>query len=200
MGSGVGYPPEWPEVSLATKIDAGFRCVRCFHPNGIWVPEGASAERVGYRFEVSFGITNGAGVRLYPVPGGTWVRHHLVPCDDRCTHPKAPPVTGPKAGDDPNAWRILTVHHLDEVKANLAWWNLAALCQRCHLTIQGKVSMGQRYAFPHSDWFLPYVAGYYAYAVLGLVSITRADVEADLVRFLAAGQPALEDHYRERLG
>jgi hypothetical protein len=34
--------------------------------------------------------------------------------------------------------RILTVHHLDSDKENLAWWNLPALCQVCHLAIQGK--------------------------------------------------------------
>lgn len=57
---------------------------------------------------------------------------------------------------------MLTVHHLDLNKSNCAWWNLAALCQRCHLTIQGKVIMEQPYMFEHSEWFKPYVAGYYA--------------------------------------
>ena len=28
---------------------------------------------------------------------------------------------------------VLTVHHIDMVKANCRWWNLVALCQRCHL-------------------------------------------------------------------
>ncbi|GAH88897.1 unnamed protein product, partial [marine sediment metagenome] len=28
---------------------------------------------------------------------------------------------------------MLTVHHLDGNKANCEDWNLAALCQRCHL-------------------------------------------------------------------
>jgi hypothetical protein len=64
-------------------------------------------------------------------------------------------------------WRILTVHHLDGNKANCRWWNLAALCQRCHLTIQGRVRMERVYPWPHSDWFKPYVAGYYAWAYLG---------------------------------
>ena len=35
----------------------------------------------------------------------------------------------------------MTVHHLDLNKSNCAWWNLAALCQKCHLTIQAKVVM-----------------------------------------------------------
>ena len=37
----------------------------------------------------------------------------------------------------------LTIHHLDNNKSNCEEWNLAALCQRCHLHIQGKVNMFQ---------------------------------------------------------
>lgn len=33
---------------------------------------------------------------------------------------------------------VLTVHHLDGDKSNCRWWNMAALCQRCHLRIQGR--------------------------------------------------------------
>jgi len=57
---------------------------------------------------------------------------------------------------------VLTVHHLDLNPANCAWWNLAALCQRCHLHIQAKVIMERVWMFEHSEWFKPYVAGYYA--------------------------------------
>ena len=60
-------------------------------------------------------------------------------------------------------WRILTVHHLDGDKSNCRWWNLAALCQRCHLHIQAKVKMDRVWIFEHSTWFKPYVAGYYAF-------------------------------------
>jgi len=45
---------------------------------------------------------------------------------------------------------------------NCEWWNIPALCQRCHLHIQGKVIMERMWIFEHSDWFKPYVAGYYA--------------------------------------
>ena len=55
----------------------------------------------------------------------------------------------------------LTVHHLDGNKSNNERWNLAALCQRCHLSIQGKVFMPQFYMFEHSDWFKPHVEGFY---------------------------------------
>lgn len=58
---------------------------------------------------------------------------------------------------------MLTVHHIDLNKSNCEWWNLAALCQRCHLKIQGKVIIERVYMFEHSDWFKPYVAGFYAF-------------------------------------
>ena len=58
---------------------------------------------------------------------------------------------------------VLTVHHLDGDKANCADWNLAALCQRCHLKIQGRVKMDQMFfleVLPLSSWFQPHYAGY----------------------------------------
>jgi hypothetical protein len=64
---------------------------------------------------------------------------------------------------DPKAGYTLTVHHLDLNPANCAWWNIPALCQRCHLRIQNKVVMERRWMFEHSEWFRPYVAGYYAH-------------------------------------
>ena len=69
----------------------------------------------------------------------------------RCGHPH-----------DPTTGHTLTVHHIDGNKANCQWFNLASLCQRCHLHIQAKVIIEQPYLFEHSDWFKPYVAGYYA--------------------------------------
>lgn len=69
----------------------------------------------------------------------------------RCDHPH-----------DVAGGYTLTVHHLDMNPANCAWWNLAALCQRCHLRIQGKVIMERPWMLDHSEWFRPYVAGYYA--------------------------------------
>jgi len=73
----------------------------------------------------------------------------------RCDHPH-----------DPAAGYCLTVHHLDMNPANCEWWNLVALCQRCHLHIQAKVVMSRIWMFEHSDWFKPYVAGYYANLML----------------------------------
>jgi hypothetical protein len=63
---------------------------------------------------------------------------------------------------NPKEGYCLTVHHLDGHKDNCAWWNIPALCQRCHLHIQGKVVMERPYMFAHTPWFLPYVGGYYA--------------------------------------
>ena len=56
---------------------------------------------------------------------------------------------------------MLTVHHLDMDKTNCAWWNVPALCQRCHLVVQAKVKMHQGWMFDHSEWFRPYAAAYY---------------------------------------
>jgi len=90
------YPENWKEIAGQVKEDAGWKCVRCFHPH------------------------------------------------------------------DPDAGYCLTVHHLDNNKSNCAWWNLAALCQRCHLHIQSKVDMKRLWFLDHSSWFVPFVAGYYA--------------------------------------
>lgn len=58
---------------------------------------------------------------------------------------------------------VLTVHHLDSDKANCADWNLAALCQRCHLRIQGRVKMDQMFfedILDVAEWFKPHLEGY----------------------------------------
>lgn len=99
----------------------------------------------------------------------------------RCAHPH-----------EPASGHCLTVHHLDGDKSNCRWWNLLALCQRCHLHIQAKVIPERPWLFDHSLWFRPYVAGYYAYAYGGL-ELTREEVERDFARYLALGQPWLTD-------
>jgi hypothetical protein len=100
------------------------------------------------------------------------------PCDDQCTHPRD------------GKQRILTVHHLDGDKANSRWWNLLALCQSCHLTIQGRVIPERPWLFEHSRWFVPYVCGFYAWYYGGL-EITRAQAENEAPRWLQLGQPWL---------
>lgn len=93
----------------------------------------------------------------------------------RCGHPH-----------DPASGYMLTIHHLDLNKSNCAWYNLACLCQRCHLRIQGKVIMERPWYLPHSEWFKPYVAGYYA-AVYGLAT-DRDSVLARVDELIAMGR------------
>ena len=52
-----------------------------------------------------------------------------------------------------------TVHHLIGDKSLCEDWNLAALCQRCHLSIQGHVNMFQQVFefYEISDWFKPHL-------------------------------------------
>jgi len=85
---------------------------------------------------------------------------------------------------------MLTVHHLDMDKSNCAWWNLPPLCQRCHLSIQGRVDMKRIWLFEHSDWFKPYVAGYYAH--LRSLPTSREYVENNLDDLLDISK--LSDH------
>lgn len=90
------------------------------------------------------------------------------------------------APHDPPAGFTLTVHHADLNPANCRWWNLLALCQRCHLRIQSKVVLERPWIFEHSEWFVPYVAGYYAH-VLGL-ALDRDAVTARAAELIARGQ------------
>jgi hypothetical protein len=99
-------------------------------------------------------------------------------CDEQCRHGSAN-VVASKA-----RWRILTVHHLNGDKADCRWWNLAALCQRCHLQVQGRVVMERIWPWPHTEWFKPYAAGWYAHAYLGL-DLTREQTLERLDELLA---------------
>ena len=173
-----GYPPEWHEtIKHAVREAAGYRCIRCGHP---------------YR-------------------SGQHGRGEWTPCDEQCIHCDPWRYRGRKQeewttfhqtlvmagaivaeGYEVEArWRILTVHHFDGNKLNCRWWNLGALCQRCHLTIQGRVKLHVPYMFDHSQWFKPYVAGYYAWSILG-EELTREQVGERLDELLALGCPAAE--------
>ena len=186
-----GYPPAWHQCPDCNPGDSGcdtcddygsikslvrgtatpfpgFRCVRCLHP---WHPS-------------------------QPRPHGP----EWSPCDEQCTHERnstAPircrptPVGWPSTaeliatGHTVEArWRILTTHHLTGDKLDCRWWNLAALCQRCHLKIQGRVRMEQVYPHEHSEWFKPYAAGYYAAAYLD-ENLTREQTMERLDELLA---------------
>lgn len=163
------YPPDWDDIGDRVRAEVGHRCIRCNHPF-----------RVG---------THGKG---------EW-----TPCDERCTHagplgvlweggvmtldenlPVCEALRGANAGTIVAQWRILTVHHLDGDKSNCEWWNLLALCQRCHLTIQSRVDPRIPWFLEHSNWFKPYVAGFYAKKYEGRL-ISRAEAEARLEDLLA---------------
>jgi hypothetical protein len=95
--------------------------------------------------------------------------------------------------------RILTTHHFDGDKSNDVWWNLLALCQVCHLQIQGRVDPEQPYFFEHSEWLKPYVAGFYAKKYEGL-TLTRAQVElrmADLLAYEQRAGPAVVGYFEK---
>jgi DNA-directed RNA polymerase subunit RPC12/RpoP len=115
----------------------------------------------------------------------------------RCGHPAERPSArvacdyGCRHRED-GKQRILTVHHLDGDKGNCAWWNLLALCQVCHLYIQARVIPERPWLFDHSIWFRPYVAGFYA-SYYGGLAVTREEVMADMDRYLALGQPHLQE-------
>lgn len=186
-----GYPLEWHRlpndhplldeadlvlpggIKHVVRAFAGHRCVRCGHPyghphHGEWTPCDHRCEHAG------------------PCRGDKWPR---IERDDRW-QPIAFSDNWPAAGDWAQRmlvqarWRILTVHHLTGDKADCRWWNLAALCQRCHLEIQGRVVMDRVWPHEHSRWFRPYVAGYYAWRFLG-EDISRAEVEARMGELLA---------------
>lgn len=161
-----GYPSNWRETAARVKAEAGNRCIRCGHPDG-------DKQKLEGRPTNPHGALRAAGIES--------LRRrvkYLRPCDDRCSHPKDGKL------------RQLTVHHLDGDKSNGRWWNLLALCQLCHLTIQGKCIPERPFLWEHSDWFKPYAAGFYAYWY-GLTETTREQVSRDLDFYLQMGQPWL---------
>lgn len=157
------------------RLLAGHRCLRCRHP---------------------FVTKSDAKMLNVEASPGHW-----SPCDEKCTHagmirvwlPEMEAWVTPANEIGPETyrnhrveaeWRVLTTHHLDGDKANLVWWNLVALCQRCHLQIQGKVVMERVYPHEHSEWFKPYAAGYYAHVYLH-EELTREATMARLDELLA---------------
>lgn len=82
------------------------------------------------------------------------------------------------------------VHHLDGDKGNCRWWNLLALCNSCHLSVQARVIPERPYLFAHSPWFVPYVSGFFAW-YYGGVEITPRQAALEAARWLRAGQPWL---------
>lgn len=168
-----GYPLAWhrgaPAIKDLIRGLADNRCVRCGHPyangSGEWSRCDATCR-------------HGGPARYYDDDGRPTVE--AMPDAEALAMLV---VTRPVEA----RWRILTVHHLTGDKADCRWWNLAALCQRCHLTIQGRVNMAQVFPTEHTDWFKPYAAGYYAATYLG-EDLARNEVDERLDELLALEQ------------
>lgn len=93
----------------------------------------------------------------------------------RCCHPH-----------EPETGHTLTVHHLSMAKDEPFehWWAFLPLCQRCHLSIQGRVDLNRPWVMAeHSEWFKVFAGGYFAWKYLGLV-VPRNEVEAELEWFV----------------
>lgn len=179
------YVADRKAVHNAVRASVGNRCIRCGHPEGdkMWMTD--DVNRVveletlsGVLVYEKFGGAEWQRSTLGRCGAGPWMVTRLMPCDAQCTH----------AVND--KLRILTVHHLTGQKDDNRWWNLLALCQVCHLTIQGKVIPEQAYLHPHTPWVVPYVCGFYA-ATIGGIAITREQADADPHRYLRLGQPWL---------
>lgn len=54
--------------------------------------------------------------------------------------------------NDPEGGYALTVHHLNGDKSDCSFENLVALCQRCHLHIQGRYTPGQQWLICRPAW------------------------------------------------
>jgi len=183
-----GYPFAWHRdgtgrsesgIKHHVRDLAGHRCVRCHHPyrTGQSSPEWSQCDYL---------CTHGTPVRI-ALPRGV---DPLIPdyedfLDGHHGHLifNGRMVT---AGDMASMavvwarWRVLTVHHLTGVKADCRPFNLCALCQRCHLEIQGRVNMEQLYVFEHSEWFKPYAAAWYALKYEGrTITLSQAGQELD---------------------
>lgn len=179
------YVKDRKALHNAVRDSVGNRCIRCGHPQGdrFWMT--ADVERVieleamlSVSVYEKYGGSTWTPSMSTQSADGPWMVVALAKCDERCTHP------------EDGKLRILTVHHLTGQKDDNRWWNLLALCQSCHLTIQGKVIPEQSYLHPHSPWFVPYVCGFYA-ATIGQQDITREEADADPHRYLKLGQPWL---------
>jgi hypothetical protein len=160
-GGDSGCDALYPAVKDMIRQQAGNRCERCGHPYekgmGKWSPCDERCRHGGpVRYQQAFAL-------------GAWEHYH-GPDETIATYVEA-------------SWRILTVHHLNGVKHDLRWWNLAALCQRCHLSIQGKVIMDRIWPMEHSEWFKPHAAGWYAWAYL-MEDLSREETVARMDELL----------------
>lgn len=177
-----GYPEAWPEINAQAVAIAGHRCERCGHP----YRKGEHGR--GEWSQCDALCTHNGPLRIAANDNEAGESGELAAYDDmeqaRRALGEIEHFAGMHAQRIEAKWRILTVHHLNGDKADARWWNLAPLCQRCHLTIQGRVNLAQVYVMAHSPWFQPHAAGYYAVSYLGQ-ELTRAETMERLDELLA---------------
>lgn len=102
------YPSNWPDISLAVRTAADWRCEWCHARNLKIIQRNGPHDPTGWSEVSHIEETDG---RIVPTDSLTWKRlrfHGLTKI-------------------------ILTVAHLDRDSKNNDRRNLAALCQRCHL-------------------------------------------------------------------
>lgn len=192
-----------PPIKDMIRQLTGHRCIRCGHPyvvgeSKVW-EEPTEPDTTDEVVALALWEHEPVDVPVKTPRPTLWSA-----CDERCTHPG--PVRWRRGDGDWNhadrwtagdwahvrswdaevqaAWRVMTVHHATGEKADCRWWNLLALCQRCHLSVQKRVQMDRVWVHEHSDWFKPYVAGFYAQRYEGR-DITRAEAEARMDELLA---------------
>lgn len=185
-----GYPYAWhSEIKYGVRRRDDHRCLRCGHPylvgenplvkefdeegNDVWASWSPCDERCTHTGPVRIRTLDGSLPDQYVGDDGVPYRAGFV------RESLLPELVAVEA-----RWRILTVHHLDGVKANCRWWNLVSLCQRCHLRTQRVVQMDRVWPWEHSEWFKPFVAAFYALRYEGR-EITREEAEARLDELLA---------------
>lgn len=202
-------------IKHIVREDAGHRCLRCGHPfvvgkSGIMDGPHAHSKDLAADLGLSVETLDAAFEEFARVPDKPTRRTNWSACDERCTHAgpmrivnekghvlathdDAPPdwqkhsLVGGSRLIRQAAWRILTVHHLNERKHDCRWWNLIACCQRCHLWLQRTVVMDNPWPWEHDEYFKPFAAAHYAYKYLG-EDLSPADTFARLDELLAVGK------------
>lgn len=165
------YADDGKAIRLRARTESGHRCVRCQHPfesgkhgKSEWSP---CDEQCKHRGPFAW-MHRKTGVLRHATDSFLDCANFTARTLFKSYHTQAERLVA--------QWRILTVHHLDGDKANDAWWNLLPLCQRCHLVIQGKVDPRIPWFLEHSEWFKPFVSGFYAKKYEGR-DITREEAE-----------------------
>ncbi len=171
------YPADWNAIGDRVREEAGHRCIRCGHP----YKTGAHGKGEWTRCDEQCTHTGPLGIEFTPALGETRDEAIEPIADETRTARAMIAISGNPVCA---RWRILTVHHLDGDKSNCEWWNLLALCQRCHLQIQTRLNPSTPYFLEHSAWFRPYAAGFYAKKYEGR-DITREEALARMEELLS---------------